>query len=410
MMIVCARKRVFEAVASSHVQNPDASAFDIGGPKIDTCLTFIVTRKSILKTITESKSSMPMIEQDLKETALDRHAAEGILYRLEAEGIRCVACGHRCLLRPGQRGVCKVRFNVEGRLRVPFGYVSSLACDPVEKKPFFHLCPGANAMTFGMLGCNFHCDFCQNWFTSQTLRDDSAGAPMRVILPEQITFAAKRQNARLLVSSYNEPLITPEWAAAIFRAAKKQNLRCAIVSNGHATPEALDFWSPLIDAIKVDLKCFDRKTYLNLGGKMQAVTETIEQIHQRGIWLEVVTLIIPGLNDSESELTDLAGFLASVSQDIPWHVTAFHAAYRASDSAGAISDHLLRAAHIGSAAGLRFVYAGNLPGGVGNWENTRCPSCLTTLIERTGFQVHSCHLTDGGLCPHCGYQVPGIWS
>jgi pyruvate formate lyase activating enzyme len=344
------------------------------------------------------------------EAELDRHAVLGLLYRAEGRGIRCVACGHRCLLGHGQRGICKVRFNRNDQLQVPFGYVSGVACDPIEKKPFFHVLPGSTALTFGMLGCNFHCDFCQNWFSSQVLRDMSANAGATPITPERIVLEAQRNHARLVVSSYNEPLITPEWASAIFNVAKKGNLRCAIVSNGYATPEAIDFWVPLVDAIKLDLKCFNRKTYLKMGGQLQPVTDSISRIHQRGIWLEVVTLIIPGLNDSEGELQELAGFLSSISRDIPWHVTAFHGDYKAPGTASACADHLLRAAQIGMASGLRYVYAGNLPGKVASWENTRCPGCMKTLIERTGYMVRASNAPIDNRCPSCGFQIPGIWS
>ena len=341
---------------------------------------------------------------------LDRHTTVGRLWRSEGGKIRCVACGHRCLLAPGRRGVCQVRFNDGGQLRVPFGYVAGVACDPVEKKPFFHLLPGSGALTFGMLGCDFHCDYCQNWVTSQALRDETAGAPMQSATPEQLVGAARRSGARLVVSSYNEPLITAEWAAAVFEHARAAGLLCAFVSNGNATPEALDFLHPWLAAIKVDLKTFDDRRYRTLGGTLARVKETIRLIHARGLWLEIVTLLVPGFNDGEDELRGLAHFLAGVSQDIPWHVTAFHPDYRMAGPRATATDDLLRAAEIGRAEGLRFVYAGNQPGGVGGWENTRCPGCGATLIERRGFHVLDNRLGANGNCPNCGRRVPGIWG
>lgn len=341
---------------------------------------------------------------------LDRHTAPGRLWRREDGKIRCLACGHRCLIAPGRRGICKVRFNRDGELRVPFGYVAGVACDPVEKKPFFHVLPGSDALTFGMLGCDFHCAYCQNWVTSQALRDDAALAPIQPATPAQLVAAARRYGARLMVSSYNEPLITAEWAAAVFAEARAAGLLCAFVSNGNATPEALDFLQPWLAAYKVDLKGFNDRRYRSLGGTLAAVTETIRQVHARGIWLEVVTLLVPGFNDDEAELRELTQFLASVSPDIPWHVTAFHPDYQMTEPRATRAADLIRAAEIGAAAGLRFVYAGNLPGRVGEWENTRCPRCARTLVRRHGFTVLENLLVTGSQCPGCGAPVPGLWQ
>src|SRR5205823_1408866 len=281
--------------------------------------------------------------------------------------------------------------------------------DPVEKKPFFHVYPSSDALTFGMLGCDLHCSFCQNWNTSQALRDAQATGQMQPVTPEQLVEMAQRERARLVVSSYNEPLITAEWAVAVFEQAKAAGLACAFVSNGNATPEVLDYLKPWIVAYKVDLKSFDDKHYRSLGGMLSNITDTIRMIHERGIWLEVVTLVIPGFNDSEGELREMARFLASVSRDIPWHVTAFHKDYRMTDPEATPPQTLMRAAEIGTEEGLRFVYAGNLPGRVAQWENTRCPNCQETLIERYGFLVRSYHVTGDGRCPHCGTSLPGIW-
>jgi AmmeMemoRadiSam system radical SAM enzyme/AmmeMemoRadiSam system protein B/AmmeMemoRadiSam system protein A len=307
------------------------------------------------------------------------------------------------------RGICKVRFNDAGQVQVPFGYVAGLQCDPVEKKPFFHVYPGSDALTFGMMGCDLHCQNCQNWLTSQALRDSDAVAPVRPVTPSQLVDAARREQARLVVSSYNEPLITAEWAVAVFREATAAGLACAFVSNGNATPEALDFLRPWIIAYKVDLKSFDDRNYRTLGGTLDSITHTIRMIHERGLWLEVVTLIIPGFNDSTEELRRIARFLVSVSPDIPWHVTAFHKDYRMTDPEATPASTLIRAAEIGTAEGLRFVYAGNLPGRVGDWETTWCPSCRTPLIERFGYLVRAYRITPTGCCPQCQTRIPGIW-
>ncbi len=341
---------------------------------------------------------------------LDGHTAIGTLWHAEDGRIRCVACGHRCLIAPGRRGICRVRFNDGGQLRVPFGYVAGgLASDPVEKKPFFHVYPGSDALTFGMLGCDFHCPYCQNWVTSQALRDEASVSSLVELTPEQVVNAARRSGARLVVSSYNEPLITAEWAVAVFQKAKEFDLPCAFVSNGNATPEALEFLRPWIVAYKIDLKGFDDKRYRTLGGTLDHVTNGIRMVHERGLWLEIVTLIVPGFNDGEDELRGIARFLASVSRDIPWHVTAFHPDYKMTDPPATTARQLIRAAEIGAEEGLRFIYAGNLPGRVGPWEDTRCPNCRKTLIERAGYLIRDYKITADGKCPRCQTAIPGIW-
>ncbi len=342
--------------------------------------------------------------------AIDQHTVEGTLFRSEAGKLRCLACGHRCLLAPGRRGVCQVRFNRDGKLMVPFGYVAGAQCDPVEKKPFFHLLPGSRAMTFGMIGCNFHCAYCQNWISSQALRDELSSPRFQVASARHLVEIACQQSARLMISSYNEPLITVEWAAAIFRHAREQGLLCGLVSNGHATPEVLEYLRPWIAALKIDLKSMNADSYRTLGGKLEHVIDTIRLASQMGIWLEVVTLLVPGFNDGHEELRRIADFLASVSVDLPWHVTAFHPDYQMTQGAPTRSEDVLRTVALGKTAGLRYVYAGNLPGNVGAWENTVCPYCQNLLVERRGFRILFNQLSPDGSCPKCKAKIPGIWN
>jgi len=342
---------------------------------------------------------------------LARRTREGELgQKLENGRVRCVACGHRCLIPPGREGICRVRFNDGGVLRVPFGYVAGLHMDPVEKKPFFHALPGAKALSFGMLGCDLHCAYCQNWLTSQALRDAAADAPFEEVSAEEIVRAARRGGARIVTSTYNEPLITSEWAAAVFRLARAEGLLCSYVSNGNATEEVLEYLRPFLSLYKVDLKGFRDRPYRDLGGTLDRVLWTIRALHERGIWVEVVTLVVPGFNDSDEELRDIARFLVSVSPDVPWHVTAFHPDYRMEDRGPTSVRALLRAAEIGVSEGLRFVYAGNLPGAVRSWENTCCPGCHEVLVERIGFRVLRNVLGADGRCPRCRRVVPGIWA
>jgi pyruvate formate lyase activating enzyme len=342
---------------------------------------------------------------------LESSVRPGELVRpLDATRIRCVACGHACPLPDGAVGVCKVRFNRGGTLYVPWGYVGGVQCDPIEKKPFFHASPGALAYSFGMLGCDLHCSYCQNWVTSQALRDPHAGAPPRDTTPQSLVQDALRQRAKLVVSTYNEPLITVEWATAIFKEARAQGLATAFVSNGNGTPRVLEYLRPHIDAYKVDLKSFDDRRYRELGGRLQPILDTITWLHGAGVWVEIVTLLVPGFNDSDAELTALTEFIASVSRDIPWHVTAFHQDYKMTDPADTTPEMLLRAAGIANRSGLRYVYAGNQPGRVGGLEHTHCADCGERVISRYGYFIEDYRVTSDGSCPSCHAKIPGMWS
>ncbi len=342
---------------------------------------------------------------------LDALTQPAELYHPSPDGsVTCVACAHRCHIKPGGRGICQVRFNAGGVLYAPWGYASAVHPDPVEKKPFYHVLPGSVALTFGMLGCNFHCDYCQNWDISQALRDANAGAPPVALTPAQMIGLAQRVGARSLVSSYNEPLITSEWAVAIFKQAKAAGLLCLYVSNGYATSEVLEYLRPWLDGYKIDLKSMRDKNYRQLGATLDRVLEGVRMAHKTGFWLEIVTLVVPGFNDSDAELRDAAQFIRSLSPDIPWHVTAFHADYRMTDRDNTDARALARAAEIGYAEGLRYVYAGNLPGRLARFEHTYCPNCRAAVIERFGFRVLSNRLTAEGTCPHCGTRIAGVWG
>jgi pyruvate formate lyase activating enzyme len=342
---------------------------------------------------------------------VNERVREGDLYeKLDRNRVRCFSCGHCCPIPEGQPGVCKVRFNRNGILYVPWGYVGGVQCDPIEKKPFFHAYPGALAYSFGMLGCDLHCSYCQNWVTSQALRDPQAISPPLEASPEALVRDALQQGAQVLVSTYNEPLITAEWAVAILKEAKAAGLVTGFVSNGNGTPQVLEYLRPWLDLYKVDLKSFDERHYHELGGRLQPILDTIRRLHQMGLWVEIVTLLIPGFNDSNDELQRLTEFVAGVSVDIPWHVTAFHKDYKMTDPGDTQPEDLLRAAEIGARAGLRFVYAGNLPGYVGHLEDTRCSRCSTTLIERSGYRIRSYRISPEGRCPKCGQAIPGRWA
>jgi len=323
--------------------------------------------------------------------------------------VQCFACAHRCTIAEGRSGVCRVRFNENGQLRVPGGYVAGVQIDPIEKKPFYHVYPGREALSFGMLGCNFHCSFCQNWITSQALRDEQAVAVPRFCDAEQLARLAVDNHVPLAVSTYNEPLISSEWAVEVFKRLTAHGIVCGYVSNGYGTPEVLRFLRPHMQLFKIDLKCFNEANYRRLGGRLQDVLETIRLARQMDFWVEVVTLVVPTFNDNEDEFRRIAEFLAGVSPDIPWHVTAFHPDYKMTDPPRTPAKTLLRAHQIGKAAGLRYVYAGNLAGGAGDCEHTFCPACGSLLIRRRGFYVAQ-NRVRGGACPDCGERIAGIWE
>jgi pyruvate formate lyase activating enzyme len=356
----------------------------------------------------EANRAMP--ETISLHDVLAKHVKEGVLYeKVDNNWVRCFACGHRCKIAPDRDGICKVRFNKAGILYVPHGYVAGLHIDPIEKKPFFHALPGSRALSFGMLGCDYHCSYCQNWLTSQAIRDPAAGSQPDYISSEQVIALAIEYNTPVITSTYNEPLITSEWAVEVFKLARTYNIKCSYVSNGNGTPEVLEYIRPYVELYKIDLKSFRQKNYQQLGGKLENVLETIRRLRTMGIWVEIVTLVVPGFNDSNEELKEIAEFLVSVSPDIPWHVTAFHQDYKMTDPDPTPVKTLLRAAEIGYSSGLRFVYAGNLPGITGRYENTYCPSCNETLIERFGFTIRKNRLTNG-TCPKCNTLIPGVWN
>jgi pyruvate formate lyase activating enzyme len=335
---------------------------------------------------------------------------EGELYEKAPDGkVHCFACAHDCKIKPGGRGICQVRYNLGGTLYVPWGYVAALQCDPTEKKPFFHIYPGSDTLTFGMLGCDLHCPYCQNWDISQALRDANAGRPPAEVTPQDLVWLAGRNGAKCIASSYNEPLITSEWAMAVFKAAKAAGFTCMYISNGNATRQVLEYIRPYTDGYKIDLKTMNDKSYRKLGAVLQHVLDGVRMVHELGFWLEIVTLVVPGFNDSDAELRDAAQFIRSVSPDIPWHVTAFHKDYKMQDPDNTDVQTLMRAAEIGYREGLRYVYAGNIPGQAGRYENTYCPTCHATLIQRIGYVILDYQLTAEGTCPGCQTPIPGIW-
>ncbi|MEN3044153.1 MAG: AmmeMemoRadiSam system radical SAM enzyme [Candidatus Hydrothermales bacterium] len=340
---------------------------------------------------------------------IDKFVKEGELYKiLDGKKVKCLACAHRCVIFEGKRGICKVRFNINGKLYVPFNYVSGLNNDPIEKKPFFHFLPGSYALTFGMLGCDFHCPYCQNWITSQTFKDKNSIIYYEEIDPSDIVEIAFKKGSKSIISSYNEPLITTEWAKEIFKLAKEKGLKTGYVSNGYLTDEVLDYLEGYLDTYKIDLKSFKEENYRILGGKLKFVLEGIEKVFKKGLWLEIVTLLVPNYNDSEDELKEMAKFIKSLSPYIPWHITAFHPDYKMRDRKKTEVRKIIRAREIGLTEGLKFVYGGNLFG-FPELESTYCPECNELLIKRDMFFVIENKIKDGK-CIRCKAEIKGIWE
>lgn len=338
-------------------------------------------------------------------TVFDRYAAQTILAEEAEEGkVRCLVCPNACLISPGARGVCGARFNKNGGLYAPRGYVASLSVDPVEKKPFYHFLPGAAALSFGMPGCNLGCRFCQNHELSQFFRNEGPELRAEKVSPRQLAVAAEAAGADIVASTYNEPFISCEWGREVFTAAREKGLKTAFVSNGYATAKAVEYIAPVLDACNVDLKFFSDAAYREYtGGRLDPVLDTIRLLWAAGVWVEVTTLVIPGLNDTDTELARMAEFCAGVSPDMPWHLSAFHPDYNMLDRARTPAATLSRAAALGRKAGLNYVYTGNIADGI---EDTFCPRCGVKAVEREGFCVLARRL-DGGNCSACGAAIAG---
>jgi pyruvate formate lyase activating enzyme len=326
----------------------------------------------------------------------------------EGQKTACSLCGHRCVIEPGRVGTCAVRKNVDGKLMtLVYGELIAIHVDPIEKKPLHHFFPGSMALSIATAGCNFRCPFCQNWQISQAPR---AGEGLRGhyrLSPEDVVREAKENGCRSISYTYTEPTIFFEYAYDTAGLAKKAGLANNFVTNGYMTAEALDTIAPYLDAANVDLKAFRDETYRKIcGARLEPVLDSIRRMRQKGIWVEVTTLVVPGLNDGEKELADIAGFIAGVDPDIPWHVSRFHPDYEYTDAPATPLSTLRAARDIGRKAGLRYIYVGNV---LGESEDTSCPGCGRPVIRRRGFHTEAVDL-EGSRCRNCGTRVAGVFE
>jgi pyruvate formate lyase activating enzyme len=353
---------------------------------------------------------------------------EAVLYKkLPRKLVRCTACNWYCTIAPGQVGVCATRLNRDGRLySLVYGHAIGLHLDPVEKKPLFHFLPGSRVLSFGTVGCNFACAFCQNWEMSQASKEVNRGvrsgeereekllAVIRKMStpasPREIVEQASREGAAGIAYTYNEPAIFVEYAHDTAALARRRGLKNVYVSNGFESAEAFDYMKDLLDAINVDLKSFRPEFYRELSrAKVEPVKENIKKFFASGIVTEVTTLVIPGENDSAEELRQIARFLAGISTNLPWHISAFYPAYRMSNLPPTPPETLERAYEIGKRAGLKYVYVGNIPDS--KHTATYCPRCGVCLVWREGYVVTVEKLDSRrGRCRNCGEKIYGYWS
>ena len=333
---------------------------------------------------------------------------EALLYqKLDNHIVQCNLCAHHCKIKPGKVGICKVRENVDGKLyTLVYGRTIARHIDPIEKKPLYHFYPGTSAFSIGTPGCNFHCSFCQNCEISQVVSPDILEMGHQAS-PVGIVNEAKATGCKSIAYTYTEPTIFFEYALDIAKEAKANGLKNVFVSNGFMTLDMLNIIGPYMDAINIDLKAFRDDTYKRLmGGHLYPVLESLKKVVEMDIWLEVTTLLIPGVNDSGAELHEIAHFIADeLGVDVPWHISRFFPGYKMNDVPITPMETLNKAVHAGYEAGLNYIYVGNVP--FSSEQNTHCPTCEATLIERSGYSILQNHISENA-CPHCGTKVAVI--
>jgi pyruvate formate lyase activating enzyme len=336
-------------------------------------------------------------------------ASEAMYWEPRANGAAvCTLCPHLCHIGEGLYGVCGVRRNRGGKIEtLIYGLTAAMNVDPIEKKPLFHFLPASKSLSIATVGCNFKCSFCQNYDLSQVSKGKNREIFGRAVTPGEVVALAKKSGSETIAFTYSEPTIFYEYAFDCAKLAAEEGIRGVFVSNGFICEEPLRAIRPYVHGYNVDLKSFNPVYYQKVvGARIEPVLESIKLIKELGFWLEVTTLVVPTQNDSDEELTQIAEFIASVGTDIPWHVSAFHPDYKMNDLPRTSVASLRRAREIGAAAGLQYVYSGNIPGDDG--ESTYCPGCKTRLIHRIGFRVLANQLRDGK-CPDCGQAIAGVW-
>lgn len=333
---------------------------------------------------------------------------EAMLYqKLDGEQVHCHLCGHRCVIKPGEKGVCQVRQNLGGTLyTLVYGSVISHHVDPIEKKPLYHFLPGTRAFSIATPGCNFQCQWCQNWEIAQMPRHYHMELQSHTP-PEDIVTAAQKSGCASIAYTYTEPTIFFEYAYETAKLAQAAGLDNVYITNGYMTEEMLDAFHPYLQAANVDLKAFKKQTYHKyVGAGLQQVLDSMVKMKELGIWLEVTTLVIPGVNDDPSELREAAEFVAQeVGTNTPWHISRFFPSYQMTSTPPTPKETMELARQIGKEAGLEYIYLGNLH----DESNTYCPSCGQLLIRRKSYHITT-DMAKNGKCSQCGHAIPGIWG
>lgn len=336
---------------------------------------------------------------------------EALLYeKLENSAVECHLCNHRCTIKDGKRGICKVRKNKEGTLvSLVYGKLVAINIDPIEKKPLFHFHPGSRSLSIATCGCNFRCRFCQNADIAQVTDADRYGFANKIKSPERVVETAVDNQCKSISYTYTEPTVFFEFAYDTARLASEKGLKNVFVTNGYMSSEALEMISPYLDAANVDLKAYTDRFYKDqCSARLEPVKQTLILMKQKGVFVEVTTLVIPGLNDDPEELGHIANFIAhELGNETPWHVSRFHPTHKLMDRGPTPVETLKRARDIGLNAGLKYVYTGNIPGRGG--EDTICPGCGETVIERAGFQVAATALNNGK-CNFCNARIDGVFG
>lgn len=330
-----------------------------------------------------------------------------LLYdELENNEVQCHLCAHRCRIKDGKHGICQVRENQGGKLfSLVYGNLIAQHVDPVEKKPLYHVLPGAKAYSIATPGCNFRCEWCQNWQISQMPQIMKMPESERID-PEEVVRAALKTGCEIIAYTYTEPTIFFEYSYDVAKLAKAAGLRNVFVTNGFMTAEALEMIAPYLDAANVDIKAFKDETYRRLiGGRLEPVLEACRKMKAYGIWLEVTTLIVPGVNDDPGELKALASFICNdLWQETPWHLSRFYPQYKMNDRNPTEGSILFETMAMGQSVGLNYVYLGN----IGEANNTICKNCGHVLIRRTGYTTHVDGIDDEGFCERCGTALDGL--
>jgi len=348
-----------------------------------------------------------MLERIMAE---DKKLHDAILWKATGDGlVQCFACAHRCRIPEWGFGKCRVRHNVGGKLKaLSYNHVIAMNVDPIEKKPLFHFLPGTTSFSIATPGCNLTCNFCQNWRISQS-PGEGAGLEGQEVSPSEIVERALESGCRSISCTYTEPTVFIELAMDTAKLARKRGLKNCFVSNGFMTPEAVEQISPYLDAINVDLKCFSDETYKDIcGGRLQPVLDCLKSLSALGVWMEVTTLVVPGMNDSPGELKQIAEFIsAELGTGVPWHVSRFHGDYNMSTRLPTSVETLELACSVGREAGLKYIYCGNVHGILD--ERTLCPGCRSVMVDRRGFNVSGVNILNG-TCPDCGELIEGVWE